>query len=123
VVISVGLYRFPHGAVCLDGSRKSHNRWLPTPKIMTTKQILKKLISLHKKFSGSRKSNETSPMCAMWSTMGPPDILEDTPQLDAIEEAVGHRFDEMEAIEFYDMSIVEAAEYIHDIIGRGPTNK
>jgi hypothetical protein len=83
---------------------------------MTQDQILKKLISLHQEFSGNRKSNEESKMCTMWSTSNPPDILEDTPQLNAIEEAVDYRFDEMEAIEFYDMTIIDASEYIYNIL-------
>jgi hypothetical protein len=55
-------------------------------------------------------------MCTLWSTVDPPDILEGTYPLNEIENELKFNFSEMEAVEFYDMSIEEAAEYIFSLI-------
>ncbi len=74
------------------------------------------LIRLHKKYSNERYSHEESQMCVLWSTDYPPDVLENTPPLDELEEALGFGFYEEDAVEFYDMEIKDAAIYIHDVI-------
>jgi len=79
---------------------------------MTKEQIITILIDLHRKYSKERKSNENSQMCTFWSTTNPPDVLEGTRALTAIEKKLDYTFDEMEAVDMYDRSIEDAAEYI-----------
>lgn len=83
---------------------------------MTKNQIIQELIKIHKKFSNERKSNENSQMCTLWSTSNPPDVLECTPPFDEIEEVFNYGFSEDEAVEFYDMNIIDAANYIFSVL-------
>lgn len=83
---------------------------------MTKNQIIQELIKIHKNFSDERKSNEYSQMCTLWSTSNPPDVLECTPPLDEIEKVFDFGFTEDEAVEFYDMDIIDAADYIFNIL-------
>lgn len=87
---------------------------------MTVDEIQEILIKIHRRFSKStRRSSASSQMCIMWSTSNPPDVLENTPALDAIEKAINYGFYEMEALEVYDMEIKDAAKYIHKLINIG----
>jgi len=79
---------------------------------MTKNQITQALIKIHKKYSSERRSNENSQMCTLWSTSNPPDILEHTPPFDELVNIFNFYFSEEEAVEFYDMDIVDAADYI-----------
>jgi len=79
---------------------------------MSKAEIIQILISVHKKYSNARVSNETSQMCTLWSTSNPPDILEGTAPLNEIEEAINYGFYEEDAIEIYDKEIGDAADYI-----------
>ena len=44
-------------------------------------------------------------MCCMWSTVNPPDTIEDTKQIHDIEQSFDIHSDEMEALELYDMNL------------------
>ncbi|MGK0363223.1 MAG: hypothetical protein ACI85O_000267 [Saprospiraceae bacterium] len=83
---------------------------------MPLPEIIEQLILLHKRYSNSRRSNKESQMCTLWSTSNPPDILENTRQLIAIEKALGFTFKEDDVFEFYEMEIEEAAVYILDLM-------
>ena len=83
---------------------------------MTVEQIIQTLMRIHKKYSGDRSVTPDSQMCAIWPIDDPPDVLENTPQLDEIEDALDFGFTEEQAVEFYDMEIDEAAQYMFDVI-------
>jgi hypothetical protein len=55
-------------------------------------------------------------MCLFWSIKNPPDILEGTKQLEAIEAEFEIEITEDEAVEMYDMNLQEASEYIQKLI-------
>ena len=57
-------------------------------------------------------------MCCMWSTVNPPDTIEDTKQIHDIEKAFDIYLDEMEAVELYDMNLDVAAKRIFEMKGR-----
>ncbi len=83
---------------------------------MTKKQILKILIRLHEKYSSDRYVTIKSDMCGLWSIYEPPDELEDTEQLDELEEALKINFEGDEAYEIYEMNIIEASKYIYELM-------
>jgi len=51
-------------------------------------------------------------MCCMWSTVNPPDIIEDTPPFHDIEAAFEISLDDDECLELYDMDLDEATDKI-----------
>ena len=61
-------------------------------------------------------------MCCMWSTVNPPNTIEDTKQIHDIEKSFDIHLDEMEAIELYDMDLDEAAKRILEMKGRNSSN-
>ena len=83
---------------------------------ITREDILNKLLALHRKYSGMRKTTTNSQMCMLWSVTYPPDILENTPPLDDLESFLNFGFEEEEAVTFYDMDILEATDYIWSLI-------
>jgi len=87
-----------------------------TELVLTKKQIILALIKIHKKYSDERRSNENSQMCTLWSISNPPDVLEWTLPFDEIVDVFDYGFSEDEAVEFYDMDIREAADYIFNIL-------
>lgn len=56
-----------------------------------------------------RENCDSKQMCCMWSTHDPPDIIEETPPFDDIEDAFGITVDDDAALELYDMDLDEAA--------------
>lgn len=58
------------------------------------------------------ENGDSKQMCCMWSTSDPPDIIEDTPPFDDIEDAFGISIDDDVALELYDMHLDEAARKI-----------
>jgi len=75
---------------------------------------LSRLILLFEKYSSDNvgKPNANTQMCLFWATTNPPDILEGTKQLEKIEAEFDIDIDESEAVEMYDMNLLEASEYI-----------
>ncbi len=55
-------------------------------------------------------------MCLFWSTKNSPDILENTKQLEAIENEFEIGINEVEAVEMYDMNLLEASKYIQELV-------
>ena len=53
-------------------------------------------------------SYDSGQLCLMWSTDDPPDIIEDTPPFDDIENASGISIDMEDAMDLYDMRLDEA---------------
>ncbi|MBT5371165.1 MAG: hypothetical protein HOL17_05525 [Gammaproteobacteria bacterium] len=78
--------------------------------------VLNKLSLLFKKYSPKSKPSVDSEMCLFWSIKNPPDILEGTKQLEAIEAEFEIEITEDEAVEMYDMNLQEASEYIQKLI-------
>lgn len=68
------------------------------------------------------KSDENSQMCFLWSIKNPPDVLEGTNQLEAIESEFDIEITEEEAVEIYDMNLREASQYIHKLISSQKTS-
>ncbi len=83
---------------------------------ITREDVLNKLLTLHRKYSGMRKTTTKSQMCMLWSVDDLPDILENTEPLDELEDLLGFGFEEEEAVTFYDMDILEATDYIWNLI-------
>ncbi len=77
---------------------------------------LNKLLLLFKKYSPKGKPSADSQMCLLWSIKNPPDVLEETKQLEAIEAEFEIEIAEDEAVEMYDMNLLEASEYIQQLI-------
>ena len=71
-----------------------------------------------KKYVPRKKLDEKSQICLLWSTVNPPDVLTETDQMEDFETAFDMDFSEDEAIELYDMNIVEAAIYIDTLINK-----
>jgi hypothetical protein len=86
----------------------------------TNKQLLtiKNGYNEHRASVFSLESNPSadSQMCSLWSVKNPPDILEGTKQLKAIEAEFEIIITEDEAVEMYDLNLREASEYIQKII-------
>ena len=78
--------------------------------------VLNKLFILFERYSPESKPNADSQMCLLWSIKNPPDVLEGTIQLEAIEAEFEITITEDEAVEIYDMNLQEASEYIQELI-------
>ncbi len=79
-------------------------------------EVQNKLFLLYKKYVPNSNPDVNSPMCLLWSTKNPPDILENTEQLEAIEEKFEIGINEIEAVEMYDMDLLEASKYIQKLV-------
>ena len=55
-------------------------------------------------------------MACMWSTTNLPDIIEDTPPFNDIEEAFNIIIDGDDCLELYDMDLFEATDKISNMI-------
>ena len=75
--------------------------------------IYEKLNGIYRKYQlrHNRKMN-SGQMCLMWSTHRLPDVLTETEQIWEIERTFAIDLDEDEAIELYDMTLNDAAEFI-----------
>jgi hypothetical protein len=79
-------------------------------------KALKKLLLLYEKYVPNSKPDASSQICLLWSTKNPPDVLENTNQLEAIEEEFKIVINEVEAVEMYDMNLLEASRYIQQLV-------
>ncbi len=79
-------------------------------------EALNKLFLLYKKYVPNGKPDANSQMCLLWSTKNPPDILENTKQLEVIEKEFKIGINEVEAVEMYDMNLLEASKYIQKLV-------
>ncbi len=87
-------------------------------------EIYAKLYQIYKKYRKAYKHNPDShQMCCMWSTVNPPDTIEDTKQIHDIENAFDICLNEMEAFEIYDMDLDEAAKRILEMKGGKSSNR
>ncbi len=76
-----------------------------------------KLRDLHMRYRKRYRGNKNSEqMCCMWSISRPPDDIYNTDQVYSIEEAFNIAVSEDDALELYDMDVVEAAAKIDMII-------
>ncbi len=84
---------------------------------MNNSEIYQKLHKIYKKHQKRYKHNPDSlQMCVMWSTINPPDTLEDTKPIEDIKNTFDIYLEEEEAVELYDMDLSEAAKRIEEII-------
>lgn len=80
------------------------------------KETYTKLYKIYKKYQKKYKHNPDShQMCCMWSTVNPPDTIEDTKPIYEIEKTFEINLDEDEALVLYDMDLDEAAQRIIEI--------
>jgi hypothetical protein len=79
-------------------------------------EALNKFFLLYKKYVPNSKPDTNSQMCLLWSTKNPPDVLENTKQLEAIEKEFEIVINEIEAVEMYDMNLLEASKYIQELV-------
>lgn len=80
-------------------------------------EIYDKLFQIFSKYKKRYKSPPKSKqMCCMWSTVNPPDIIEDTPPFNDIEEAFNLSLDEDDCLELYNMDLDEATDKIVDLL-------
>ncbi len=71
---------------------------------------------IYEKHRGNYPENiDSKQMCCMWSTSNPPDIIEDTPPFDDIEDTFSIAISDDIALELYDMNLSEAARKIMEI--------
>ncbi len=81
------------------------------------KEIINKLHKIYekhrKKYPGNPDSDQ---MCCMWSTLNPPDIIEDTDPIYDLEKAFSISINDDQCIELYDMNLKEAAIKIAEIM-------
>jgi len=77
--------------------------------------ILKRLMALFEKRTKSKASPE-SQMCYFWSTSNPPDVLQNSRSLDAIDSEFEILLSEDEAVIVYDMNLLDASNYIANIV-------
>jgi hypothetical protein len=80
-------------------------------------EIYEKLSQIFMKYKKRYKSPPKSKqMACMWSTKNLPDIIEDTPPFNDIEEAFNIVIDEDDCLELYDMDLTEATDKILNMI-------
>jgi hypothetical protein len=80
---------------------------------MKNKKILDKLFTIYKKHVLTRKPSENSQLCMLWH--GAPDVLETTEQLNDINDAFGIYIEENDAVEMFDMNLLEASDYLKKV--------
>ncbi len=78
-------------------------------------EILNTLFVLFKEANPRSKPDEDSQMCMFWSTDNPPDILEGTKSFERITSTFEIDISEDEAIDIYDMNLLEASKYIEEL--------
>lgn len=76
---------------------------------MIKNDVLNKLFLLFERYSPESKPSADSQMCLLWSVKNPPDVLEGTKQLEAIEAEFEIIITEDAAVEMYDMNLQEAS--------------
>lgn len=79
-------------------------------------EALNKLFLVYKKYVPNSKPDASSQLCLLWSTKNPPDVLENTKQLEAIEKEFEIIINEVEAAEMYDMNLLDASKYIQELV-------
>ena len=78
--------------------------------------VYEKLQRIYQKHRRNHPENGNSEqMCCMWSTSGPPDIIEGTPPFDDIKDAFSISISDDVALELYDMHLDEAARKIMEM--------
>ncbi len=79
-------------------------------------KILELLYKVFREYAGHLEPNENSQLCIMWALNDPPDVLDCTAQIGSIEEAFDISLSEDDAVELFDMSLLEASLYIQKIL-------
>jgi putative alpha-1,2-mannosidase len=81
------------------------------------KEIINKLRKIYEKHRKKYPGNpDSGQMCCMWSTLYPPDIIEDTDPVYDLERAFDISINDDQCIELYDMTLKEAAIKIAEIM-------
>lgn len=76
--------------------------------------IQNRLMILFEKYAHEKATPE-SQMCLYWSTDDPPDTLQCTESLEAIESEFNISLTEMESVNMYDMCLADASNFIKEI--------
>ncbi len=84
-----------------------------TNDVKTVYETLHRIYQKHRR--KYRENGDSKQMCCMWSTDDPPDIIEETPPFDDIEDSFNITVDDDAALELYDMHLDEAAVRILEI--------
>jgi hypothetical protein len=79
-------------------------------------KVLEQLYTIFREYVGHIEPNENSQLCIMWAPDDPPDVLDITPQIGSIEEAFDISLSEDDAVELFDMSLLEASFYIQNLL-------
>ncbi len=81
------------------------------------KTTYEKLYKIYQKHRKKYKSNlDSKQMCCMWSTLSPPDAIEDTEPFYDMEDAFDITINGDDCMELYDMEIEEAVIKIDNIL-------
>ena len=76
----------------------------------------RKLEAIYNKYRRNHKENpDSKQICCMWSTNNPPDVIEGTEPFCDIEKAFDVQINVDDALELYDMTLIEALNYINKI--------
>jgi len=99
-----------------SGKLRSEEENMRRNQNITSNETLNQLFLLFKRYVKNSEPDAESQMCLLWSIKTPPDVLEDTKQLEDLEAAFNIGITEDEAIEMYDMNLLEASKYIQEMI-------
>jgi|GEM_PF-976850 len=79
--------------------------------------VLKRLLALYSRHRRKYKGNpDSKQMCCMWSTLNPPDTIENTAPILDLQKEFDIYLNEDGALEFYDLLLPEAAERIIELM-------
>jgi len=84
-------------------------------KVLKKNDIYNRLFNIYRDFAYVRRVDPDSQMCCFWKDPTV-EILVDSEELDALELEFGIQFDDDTAMELYDMTLKEAANFIEAMI-------
>jgi len=90
---------------------------------MNKEEIRRKIEKVFSKDVKRHKITDFSQMCRMWPMHDPPDTLEHTKPILDLGNEFNFTIFEDEAVEIYDMTAIEAVEYIYQLLIEENKNK
>jgi hypothetical protein len=83
----------------------------------TPQEIQNQLLKIYNKYKRLYKLNpDSKQLCCMWSTTNPPDIIEDTPPFQDMENVFDISIGDDDCLKLYDMEIDDAVKKIAEMI-------
>ena len=82
--------------------------------LLSINKVLQAIYSKHRTMYP--ENPDSKQLCCMWSTNDPPDIIEGTEPICAIEEALDVQISDDLALELYDMDIDQGSQKLLDVI-------